>query len=427
MVVFGGYYWTTSEVYLNDTWALSLEGGGSWSQLMPTGDSPSGRRDHSAVYDPIRNRMVVYGGFGLFFDQLGMHKRDLDDTWGLDLGGAPAWTRLAGAGGRAGRRSLHLAIYDPARDRMLVSGGQRGGNMVNDDWTLSWEAPLAAGVSCPGDVVWSPGASLPLSYEIENPYSFTQTADYTLVSERDWPGFPITGSLSLGPASADIVPLSVPVPDSAVAGLDALAFTATLRAIPQITSCSHHLHDASTPTLLALIAADAQPDRVRLRWYGGANQSMQATLYRRTAATPWELLAVLIDDASGVLSYEDRAVHAGLRYGYRLGYVEGATEVFTPETWVEVPATFRFALAVPQPNPAVSGHLSVSFSLPDAVPARMEVYDLGGRRVWSHSLSAEPGSHVLDVPAAGCWAAGVYWLRLAQGLHTATVKFVLAR
>jgi hypothetical protein len=43
---------------------------------------------HSAIYDPVRDRMVVFGGF----DGLGnLH----NDVWVLSLAGAPTWSLLS--------------------------------------------------------------------------------------------------------------------------------------------------------------------------------------------------------------------------------------------------------------------------------------------------------------------------------------------
>ena len=62
MVVFGGYSGTGYTYFLNDVWVLSLAGMPAWTQLTPTGTPPSARYGHSAIYDPVRDRMVVFGG-----------------------------------------------------------------------------------------------------------------------------------------------------------------------------------------------------------------------------------------------------------------------------------------------------------------------------------------------------------------------------
>ena len=137
-----------------------------------TGTPPSARYCHSAIYDPVRDRMVVFGGLtGTVLPQrrlgavAGGHagvdaadahghaaeravrpQRDLrpgarphggvrgqldgptlrNDVWALSLAGTPAWTQLTPTGTPPSARYGHSAIYDPVRDRMVVFGGYDG-------------------------------------------------------------------------------------------------------------------------------------------------------------------------------------------------------------------------------------------------------------------------------------------------------------
>jgi len=129
MVVFGGH----SGSILNDVWALSLAGTPAWTQLTPSGTPPSGRAGHSAIYDPLRDRMVVFGGYS---------GSTLNDVWALSLAGTPAWTQLTPSGTPPSARYLHSTIYDPVRDRMMVFGGYSG-SLTNDVWVLSLAGTLA--------------------------------------------------------------------------------------------------------------------------------------------------------------------------------------------------------------------------------------------------------------------------------------------
>jgi hypothetical protein len=99
----------------------------AWTDLTPSGTSPTSRRFHTAIYDPVRDRVVVFGG-----DAPGV----LNDVWALSLGGTPAWTELAPSGIPPSARYLHGAIYDPVRDRMVVFGGWDPSSR-NDVWALS--------------------------------------------------------------------------------------------------------------------------------------------------------------------------------------------------------------------------------------------------------------------------------------------------
>ena len=78
------------------------------------------------------------------------------------------------------------------------------------------------------------------------------------------------------------------------------------------------------------------------------------------------------------------------------------------------------------PNPA-GGALTVSFALPDARPARLELLDPAGRSAWAREVGAwGAGAHTLALDAPGL-APGLYWLRLTQGGRSAVSKLVRVR
>ena len=89
---------------------------------------PTARFCHTAIYDPVRDRMVVFGGYD------GGYR---NDVWALSLAGSPAWSELAPGGTPPSARDAHTAIYDPVRDRMVVFGGYDGASLRNDVWALS--------------------------------------------------------------------------------------------------------------------------------------------------------------------------------------------------------------------------------------------------------------------------------------------------
>ncbi len=125
MVMFAGWWSGTN---FNDVWELSLAGTPAWTELVPSGTPPNARYSHSAIYDPVRDRMVVYGGVEYGY---------LNDVWELSLAGTPAWTELTPGGTPPRARYVHSAIYDPVRDRMVVFGGFTGEFFVNEVWALS--------------------------------------------------------------------------------------------------------------------------------------------------------------------------------------------------------------------------------------------------------------------------------------------------
>jgi hypothetical protein len=125
MLVFGGQ---NNSSLLSDTWALSLSDSLSWNQIVPSTSTP-GRELHTAIYDSSRDRMVVFAGFSGF--------DTANDSWALDLSGTPAWSQVATQGTLPIARVDHGAIYDPVLDRMVIFGGYWGSNVYqNEAWEL---------------------------------------------------------------------------------------------------------------------------------------------------------------------------------------------------------------------------------------------------------------------------------------------------
>jgi hypothetical protein len=83
--------------------------------------------------------------------------------------------------------------------------------------------------------------------------------------------------------------------------------------------------------------------------------------------------------------------------------------------------TLSFALEGVRPNPARGGHLAVTFTLPRPAPARLELVDVGGRRIVSLAVgSLGAGRHTLEL-ATGL-RPGVYLVRLTQGAAVRVVR-----
>lgn len=176
----------------------------------------------------------------------------------------------------------------------------------------------------------------------------------------------------------------------------------------------HFVTDGVVATELALLSADAQPDRVTLVWQGDGAPTAAATVERRTEATMWLRIGIPTREGQDRLQYEDRDIAAGSRYAYRLAYVSSGTPRSSPETWIDVP-TARLALLGLRPNPA-TGPLSVSFALPDASPASLELLDVGGRRLMQREVgSLGAGSHIVRLDEGASLPPGIYWVRLRHG------------
>jgi hypothetical protein len=65
-----------------------------------------------------------------------------------------------------------------------------------------------------------------------------------------------------------------------------------------------------------------------------------------------------------------------------------------------------------------AGAQAVNLSLEGASPALLEVFDVGGRRVWSHDIGGlGAGKHEVRLGDGERYPSGVYMVRLTQGSH----------
>jgi hypothetical protein len=143
MIVFGGDNGSgMAGNLLNDVWELPLAGASpAWNQLTPTGTPPDGRSAHAAIYDgsdPQNPRMIVFGGNA----SSGLK----DDVWSLSLSGPLTWTLLSPAGTPPLARSLHTAICDTSGERLVAFAGDNGAamnNLMQDVWIMNLTGAIA--------------------------------------------------------------------------------------------------------------------------------------------------------------------------------------------------------------------------------------------------------------------------------------------
>ncbi len=133
MIAFGG---GDDGVEFGDLWQGSFGNPlVNWVRAVAHGPAPSARIHATAVHDPVRRRMVLFGGFA---------GRAMNDVWQLDLTVAnPRWTPVAARGVPPAPRWGHTAVYDSRRDAMVVFGGAAGpsseqAHPLNDVWSLSF-------------------------------------------------------------------------------------------------------------------------------------------------------------------------------------------------------------------------------------------------------------------------------------------------
>jgi len=390
MIVFGGSS-TTGTHYANDVWALDLSGTPQWTQILPSGGPITVRGLHSAVYDPVNDRMLVYGGFNGF--------TSLDDLWALSLSGTPAWTLLTPSGTGPGPRDYHRAIYDPILNSMVLFGGYRFSPsppppsvQFNDTWALSFSGSVACAPILPPDPLPSARSAMSMVYD--------SARDRILV----YGGGDSTGtlgdawalSLSGSPAWSQAAPTGTVPPARAAhaavydPGSDQMViYGGNMLAVRYNDAWAFHwcAPCATTAVSVYLDVADASQGVVSLRWIvPGGGEALVGIVQRRDEGSDWADLTGPLSVDAPEFRYEDPSVEAGKRYAYRLRLRDASEERYTSETWVQVPSSIAApripVLSVPYPNPS-GGSMTFRIGIPNGGRTHLRIYDVAGRRVAS--------------------------------------------
>lgn len=147
MLLFGGFDYSSSPFgYPTDLWSLSLDDGPHWTRLDPQGTPPPGRFAVNAVYESNHDCMLFFGGVRQSGQLLG-------DVWALSLADPPTWTAIAPLGAGPGPRAGHFTCYDPVGERLLVFGGWNDTGTLQDLWALSLSGvPTWTPITMTGDV-----------------------------------------------------------------------------------------------------------------------------------------------------------------------------------------------------------------------------------------------------------------------------------
>ncbi|MCD6328110.1 hypothetical protein J7M28_11250 [bacterium] len=125
LVLFGGSAWANPDftryriMYYNDLYTLSLKDL-KYKKLEAKGQIPQPRGGHCQIYDPKTQSVVVFGGVGA--DKQGATVV-FNDLYVLDLK-TIEWRKINAKGITPRPRSLHSAVYDPLKHRILVFGGE---------------------------------------------------------------------------------------------------------------------------------------------------------------------------------------------------------------------------------------------------------------------------------------------------------------
>lgn len=140
LLIFGGFYRVSLSISdaTNQVLSYDLANSTGWTEIATAGTAPVKRGYHTAIYDPRRDRMLVFGGqqFPSGYNFL------VDETWQLALSSStPTWTFLTPTSTPPWARMNHIAVYSRTEDRMVIYGGNDRDFQFNDIWSLPLDTP----------------------------------------------------------------------------------------------------------------------------------------------------------------------------------------------------------------------------------------------------------------------------------------------
>ncbi|HET6149520.1 MAG TPA: kelch repeat-containing protein [Polyangia bacterium] len=133
-LLFGGWQ-PSGMLFLGDTW--EWDGATqTWTERTPS-TAPSARYGHAMVWDPDRQRVVLFGGKDL-------NNQRKNDLWEWD-GASATWMTRAQGGTIPTARYGHKMAYDVVRKTVVLRSGNTGtvdpGSWTND--TYEWDEPTS--------------------------------------------------------------------------------------------------------------------------------------------------------------------------------------------------------------------------------------------------------------------------------------------
>jgi hypothetical protein len=379
--------------------------------------------------------MVVFGGIDV--DYL------TNDAWALSLSGSPTWASLAPTGTWPSRRYGQSAIYDPVRDRMVVFAGTDNDYLLDEVWALDWSAPVSD-VTVAFDLtpntlnLTSPSLWVTGFLEPASPYAASaidiasirlngavpvDPAAPTTLGDHDGNGVPDLSvkinraAMELTLSDGDNVPVAVTgtVDGHSFSGTDVIRVR---RAVVSAPVAASHLTAGGLTEVRWETPSGVSVESVALLQSldGGLTWNLVSRGQPNTGSFSWTVPGVATQQAKVAVVL----VESSDATGDVVGGVLGVSGAFSIETVVATggrgPADLALAIQGPMPNPTAGGRLSVEFTLRDGSPARLDLADVAGRLLTSKQVGTQgPGTHALDLSEAGPLRPGIYFLRLAQG------------
>jgi len=118
LTIFGLFLWTC--LFLQSTFAVDPSSA-RWVPLKAK-NSPSARAASAMAYDPVSQKIILFGGFD--------YANYLSETWVFD---GATWTKVNTPTAPSGRAASNMA-YDKVSKKLVLFGGYDGNRYLNETW-----------------------------------------------------------------------------------------------------------------------------------------------------------------------------------------------------------------------------------------------------------------------------------------------------
>jgi Fibronectin type III domain len=358
-------------------------------------DVPQGRDNHSMIYDTRHHVAVVLGGA---YDVSGPA-----ECWESTTSGGEPWTQLSTPPDNLERLG-HIAVYDSLRARMLVLGGCGSDSVIAlslpDSGTPTWSTLHPQGTKPPSGAVGS--AVGILDPDGDRMIVFGTDGNTYALDFDDTPPDTIADLAVKSTTSAKVyIKWTAPTDDgpkgkaqcydirySSTGDIDESSFASATQWTTPPTPSTYPAKDSVQVT--GLTNGVTYAFAVKSKDYAG-NWSVISNVVNATPCAPG-----------------------------------GCPESMRPST-DEGGARVAFGLDEVVPTPS-NGTLRVTFRLPVASGAKLDLVDVAGRSIRKVEVSSfGPGQHTIDLTRGTPLPAGYYIVRLRQGTQVATRSAIVVR
>ena len=431
LLVFGGAEFTANGYVQHDAdrlWSWPLDGPGPWSSTTIAGHVPAGVAGTQCTFDAARDRVIVLASQRTVYSTVPM-----DTLPVLELNGDAAhWARMPIAGSPPRARSEATVITDPVHDRLIVQGGMvpslLDGTHARDIWSLFL------------------GESPRWELEISSPNAFEQTALCGLAAD------PTLGRILLvggqGVAFYENAPHNTlestsfddpktwenldPTGQSPMLGAGTMNFDAAANRM--LWWNGQQLWEITwpfgTPANYGPAVVNSEPGSVNVRWPGQPTDPYSAAVDRSTdGGRTWSRLRSVPPQPDGSLAFTDSSLAPGAQAAYRATIERnGATRVLgTASTVLGATLPSSLTLAAPRPNPA-RDDVVLELGTPAGGTVTFELFDISGRlAVPAVRRTVPAGVTVFTAPLARGLAPGLYMLRASDGRQKVSARLFVVR